>query len=93
MFCIYINCSSGPKKEARFMFWKEGGGYRCTKGAEDQAGVFPLVKFPSVRGINSLVAHDIGCAIRSLLGMRATTFYDLDQDENWKVWNALSVSN
>ncbi|KAL6183818.1 hypothetical protein ACLB2K_045228 [Fragaria x ananassa] len=45
---------------------------------------------PSVRGINSLVAHDIGCGIRSLVGMRASTFYDLDQTEKWKVWNAMS---
>ncbi|KAL6185053.1 hypothetical protein ACLB2K_041188 [Fragaria x ananassa] len=30
----------------------------------------PRVKGPSVRGVNSLVAHDIGSAIRSLVGMR-----------------------
>ncbi|KAL6144559.1 hypothetical protein ACLB2K_055251 [Fragaria x ananassa] len=40
--------------------------------------------------LNSLVAHDIGCAIWSLVGMRASTFYDLDQTEKWKVWNAMS---
>ncbi|KAL6213502.1 hypothetical protein ACLB2K_012949 [Fragaria x ananassa] len=50
----------------------------------------PRVKGPSVREINSLVAHDIGCAIRSLVGMKARTFYDLDQTEKWKVWNAMS---
>ncbi|KAL6181401.1 hypothetical protein ACLB2K_048056 [Fragaria x ananassa] len=51
----------------------------------------PGVKGPSVRGIINLVAHDIGSAIRSLVGMRARTFYDLDQEEKWKVWNAMSV--
>ncbi|KAL6222674.1 hypothetical protein ACLB2K_006066 [Fragaria x ananassa] len=50
----------------------------------------PSVKGPSVRGINSLVTHDIGSAIQSLVGMRARTFYDLDQEEKWKVWNAMS---
>ncbi|KAL6202498.1 hypothetical protein ACLB2K_026206 [Fragaria x ananassa] len=50
----------------------------------------PCVKGPSVRGINSLVAYDIGCAIQILVGMRARTFYDLDQTEKWKVWNAMS---
>ncbi|KAL6195653.1 hypothetical protein ACLB2K_031271 [Fragaria x ananassa] len=48
------------------------------------------VKGLSVRWINCLVAHDIGCVIRSLVGMRANTFYDLDQTEKWKVWNAMS---
>ncbi|KAL6214838.1 hypothetical protein ACLB2K_014270 [Fragaria x ananassa] len=37
-----------------------------------------------------LAAHKIGSAIRSLMGMRTRTFYDLDQDEKWKVWNAMS---
>ncbi|KAL6198432.1 hypothetical protein ACLB2K_028221 [Fragaria x ananassa] len=45
----------------------------------------PRVKGPSVKGINSLVAHDIGCAIRSLVEMSTRTFYDLDQEEKWKV--------
>ena len=53
----------------------------------------PRVKGPSMRGVNSLVTHDIGSAIRSLVGMRARTFYDLDQQEKWKVWNAMSVSH
>ena len=42
MFCMYIHCRSGPEEEVGFMFWKEGGGYRSTNGAEDQAGVFPV---------------------------------------------------
>ncbi|KAL6202875.1 hypothetical protein ACLB2K_026579 [Fragaria x ananassa] len=52
----------------------------------------PRVKGLSVRGINSLVAHDIGSAIRSLVRMRARTSYDLDQDEKWKVWNVMLVT-
>ncbi|KAL6209147.1 hypothetical protein ACLB2K_020090 [Fragaria x ananassa] len=60
------------------------------KRAEDQAGVLPLVKGHSLREINSLVTHDISSAIRSLVGMRARTFYDLDQEENWK---RLSLAN
>ncbi|KAL6141536.1 hypothetical protein ACLB2K_059824 [Fragaria x ananassa] len=52
--------------------------------------ICPRVKCPSVRGIKNLVAHDIDCAIQSLVGMRARTFYDLDQEEKWKVWYAMS---
>ncbi|KAL6220072.1 hypothetical protein ACLB2K_007829 [Fragaria x ananassa] len=50
---------------------------------------FPRVKGPSVRGINYLVTNDVGSALRSLVGTRAMIFYDLDQEEKWKVWNAI----
>ncbi|KAL6125257.1 hypothetical protein ACLB2K_073316 [Fragaria x ananassa] len=49
----------------------------------------PRVKGPSVRGLNNLVTHDIGSAIVNLVGMRARMLYDLDQEEKWKVWNAI----
>jgi len=52
----------------------------------------PRMKGPKVQGVNSLLVKDIGSAIRSLVGTRARTFHDLEQSEQWKVWNALSVS-
>nr|XP_011462635.1 PREDICTED: uncharacterized protein LOC101312629 [Fragaria vesca subsp. vesca] len=78
------------KKKRGFCFGKKAEGIVAQTGQKIKLQYCPRVKGPSVRGINSLVAHDIGCAIRSLVGIRARTFYDLDQDEKWKVWNALS---
>nr|XP_011461728.1 PREDICTED: uncharacterized protein LOC105350670 [Fragaria vesca subsp. vesca] len=48
------------------------------------------MKGPKVQGVNSLLVKDIGSAIRSLVGMKARTFHNLEQSEQWKVWNVLS---
>nr|XP_011457633.1 PREDICTED: uncharacterized protein LOC105349508 [Fragaria vesca subsp. vesca] len=79
-----------PKKKQGFCSRKKAEDIVAQTGQKIKLQYCPRVKGPSVRGINSLVAHDIGSVIRSLVGMRARTFYDLDQVEKWKVWNALS---
>nr|XP_011462630.1 PREDICTED: uncharacterized protein LOC105351028 [Fragaria vesca subsp. vesca]XP_011462631.1 PREDICTED: uncharacterized protein LOC105351028 [Fragaria vesca subsp. vesca] len=74
-----------PKKKRSFCSGNKAEDIVQQTGQKIKLAYCPRVKGPSVRGINSLVAHDIGCAIRSLVGMRASTFYDLDQTEKWKV--------
>ncbi|KAL6202447.1 hypothetical protein ACLB2K_026155 [Fragaria x ananassa] len=79
-----------PKKKRGLCSGKKAEDIVQQTGQKINLEYCPRVKIPSVRGINSLVTHDIGCAIRSLVGMRARTFYDLDQTKKWKVWNAMS---
>ncbi len=93
MYFHMLIVAPAPKKKRGLCFGKKAKDIVAQTGQKIKLQYCPRVKGPSVRGINSLVAHDIGCAIRSLVGMRASTFYDLDQTEKWKVWNAMSVSN
>ncbi|KAL6204858.1 hypothetical protein ACLB2K_022125 [Fragaria x ananassa] len=78
------------KKKRGFCFGKKAEDIVQQTGQKIKLAYCPHVKGPNVRGINSLVAHDIDCTIQSLVGMRASMFYDLDQTEKWKVWNAMS---
>ncbi|KAL6193968.1 hypothetical protein ACLB2K_035052 [Fragaria x ananassa] len=80
-----------PRKRGGIFVLERRWRISFNKTGQNKLEYCPRVKGPSVRGINSLVAHDIGCAIRSLVGMRASTFYDLGQTEKWKVWNAMSA--
>ncbi|KAL6181394.1 hypothetical protein ACLB2K_048049 [Fragaria x ananassa] len=79
------------KKKQGLCYGKKANDIVQQTGQKIKLEYCPRVKGPNLRGINSLVAHDIGCTIRSLVGMRAMTFYNLDQTEKWKVWNAMSV--
>ncbi|KAL6211111.1 hypothetical protein ACLB2K_016339 [Fragaria x ananassa] len=79
-----------PKKKRGLCKGKKAGDIVAQTGQKIKLKYCPHVKGPSVRGINSLVTHNIGCAIRSLVGTRARTFYDLNQIEKWNVWNAMS---
>ncbi|KAL6225976.1 hypothetical protein ACLB2K_004824 [Fragaria x ananassa] len=94
--CLLFTASSvtvlapAPKKKRGLCSGKKADDIVAQTRQKIKLEYCPCVKGPSVRGINSLVAHDIGSAIRSLVGMRARTFYDLDQEEKWKVWNAMS---
>nr|XP_011459894.1 PREDICTED: uncharacterized protein LOC105350152 [Fragaria vesca subsp. vesca] len=91
MYFHMLIVASTPKKKRGFCSGKKAEDIVQQTGQKIKLAYCPCVKGPSVRGINNLVAHDIGCAIRSLVGMRASMFYDLDQTEKWKVWNAMSV--
>ncbi|KAL6219350.1 hypothetical protein ACLB2K_007109 [Fragaria x ananassa] len=82
--------ASAPKKKQGLCKEKKAEDIVVQTGQKIKLEYFPRVKGPSVRGINSLVAYDIGWTIRSLVEMRARTFYDLDKTEKWKVWNAMS---
>ncbi|KAL6228475.1 hypothetical protein ACLB2K_002425 [Fragaria x ananassa] len=96
MYLHMLIVASASKKRRGFCSEKKAEDIVQQTGQKIKLEYCPRVKGPSVEGINSLVAHDIGCAIRSLVGMRASTFYDLDQTEKWKVWNAmlrLSLAN
>ncbi|KAL6199207.1 hypothetical protein ACLB2K_028993 [Fragaria x ananassa] len=90
MFSHILIVAPAPKKETGLCSEKKAEDIVVQTGQKIKLEYCPRVKGPSVRGINGLVAHDIGCAIQSLVRMRAKTFYDLDQEENWKVWNAMS---
>ncbi|KAL6225123.1 hypothetical protein ACLB2K_003975 [Fragaria x ananassa] len=79
-----------PKKKRGLCFGKKAEDIIQQTGQKIKLEYCPRVKGPSMRGINSWVAHDIDCAIRSLVGMRVRMFYDLDQTEKWKVWNAMT---
>ena len=93
MYFHMLIVAPAPKKRRGFCSGKKAKDIVQQTGQKIKLEYCPRVKGPSVRGVNSLVTHDIGSAIRSLVGMRARTFYDLDQEEKWKVWNAMSVSN
>ncbi|KAL6138197.1 hypothetical protein ACLB2K_063482 [Fragaria x ananassa] len=73
MYFHMLIAAPAPKKKRGLCSGKKAEDIYC-----------PRVKGPNVKGINNLVAHDIDCAIRSLVGMRARTFYDLDREEKWK---------
>ncbi|KAL6176055.1 hypothetical protein ACLB2K_052691 [Fragaria x ananassa] len=82
---IVGNAPLSPKKKRILCSENKAEDIVAQMGQKIKLEYCPCVKGPSVRGINNLVAHDIGSAIWSLVGMRAKTFYDLDQEEKWKV--------
>ncbi|KAL6184917.1 hypothetical protein ACLB2K_041052 [Fragaria x ananassa] len=90
MFSHILIVAATPKKKQSLCSEKNAEDIVAQTRQKIKLEYCPRVKGPSVRGINSLVAHDIGCAIRSLVEMRVRTFYNLDQEEKWKVWNAMS---
>ena len=77
MYFHMLIVAPAPKKKRGICKGKKTEDIVAQTGLKIKLKYCPRVKGPSVRGINSLVAHDIGSAIRSLVGMRARTFYDL----------------
>ncbi|KAL6145270.1 hypothetical protein ACLB2K_055958 [Fragaria x ananassa] len=90
--CLKVRSPTAPapKKKRSLCFEKKTEDIVAQTGQKIKLEYCPRVKGPSVRRINGLVAHDTGSAIRSLVGMWARMFYDFDQEEKWKVWNAMS---
>ncbi|XP_004289509.1 PREDICTED: uncharacterized protein LOC101303282 [Fragaria vesca subsp. vesca] len=77
-----------PKKRRGFCSGKKAEDIVQQTGQKIKLEYCPRLKGPSARGINSFVAHDIGCAIRSLVGMR----YEWDENDeamfNWILMRA-----
>ncbi|KAL6202551.1 hypothetical protein ACLB2K_026259 [Fragaria x ananassa] len=90
MFSHILIVAPAPKKKRGLCSGKKMEDIIQQTGKKIKLEYCPCVKGSSVRGINSLVTHNISCVMQSLVRMWARMFYDLDQTEKWKVWNAMS---